>query len=217
MSGPNEPFWASDTPKEQQEQSAFAYPAEHMPPEYRPARTPTRRRWPWLACGVVLGVVLVPCLIVSLLIGSSVVLVVQSGVSLDGFCADLTAQRYEAAYDLLSSQLQAQVGHDRFIQVSQQRDATAGVVRSCQSPRNTFSLHNTDVTLQFEIVRNQTYRGTVTLVHQPSGWKINRIDPGLQLLPDATSSRQTPGRGLFTSLMGVKAGPPARATNTTTG
>lgn len=183
MSGPNEPFWAGDTtPKEQ---TAFVYPAEHLPPEYRPARTPARRRWPWLACGVVLGVVLVPCLLISVLIGFSAILVVQSGASLDGFCADLTAQRYEAAYDLLSSQLQTQVSHDRFIQVSQQRDETAGVVRRCQSPRTTFSLHNSDVTLPFEMVRNQTYQGAVTLVHQPSGWKINRIDPGLQLLPDA--------------------------------
>ncbi|HEV8190639.1 MAG TPA: hypothetical protein VGP82_04025 [Ktedonobacterales bacterium] len=184
MPGPNEPFpfWAGDTPREQ---SAFVYPTEHMPPEYQPGRKSPKRHWPWLACGVVLGVLLVPCLLISLFIGFSVVFVVQSGASLDGFCADLTAQRYDAAHNLLSSQLQAQVRHARFVQVSQQRDEAAGVVRSCQSPRNSFSLHNTDVTLQFEIVRSQTYKGTVTLIHQSSGWKVNRLDPELALLPEA--------------------------------
>lgn len=181
MSEPNEPFWAGDTRKEPQ--PALVYPTEHMPPEYNPTRTPRRRRWPWVTCGVVLGVLLVPCLVVSFFAGSGVLLVMQSGASLDQFCADLTAQHYDAAYDLLSSNLQAQVSRDSFVQSSQQHDATSGTIQSCQSPRNDISWANTDVTLQFVVVRAQTYSGTVTLVHQSSGWKINRIDPELALLP----------------------------------
>lgn len=181
MSEPQEPFWANET--SQSQPPALDYPAEHMPPEYQSTRTPTKRRWPWLACGVIFGVLLLPCLLVTLLTGFGAVLVLQSGASLDGFCADLTAQHYDAAYDLLSTQLQTLVSHESFIEASQQRDETAGQVRSCQSPRNDISWDNTNVTLQFVVVRAQTYQGTVTLVHQDSGWKLNRIDPTLQLLP----------------------------------
>ncbi len=181
MSESNEPFWAGDKPTG--EQPTLVYPPEHVPPDYHPPKTSRRKRWPWVACGVVLGVLLVPCLLISLLVGFSTVHVVQAGASLDQFCTDLTARHYDAAYDLLSSGLQAQVSHDSFVQVSRQQDETAGVVRSCQSPRNSISWHNDDVTLQFEIVRKLTYSGTVTLIRQSSGWKINRIDSELALLP----------------------------------
>jgi hypothetical protein len=159
----------------------LTYPPQHLPPEYAPRVR--ARRWPWITCGIIIGVLLIPCALLAFL-----AIFVFSGIAgtngtITPFCDDLKTQRYAAAYDTFSTQLQSQVGREQFVAVNAQRDQTDGPIRSCGYAHNSISLHNSASFIPLEITRTQTYTGTVHLVQEGGRWKIDAIDPALQLTP----------------------------------
>jgi hypothetical protein len=156
-----------------------AYPPQHMPPEYVP-RAPARR-WPWITCGIIVGVLLIPCGLLGALAFYLVGGIVGTSGTISTFCGDVEAQRYSAAYDTFSPQLQGRVSRELFVAVNTQRDQIDGPVRACVNLHNSISLHNADAVIPLEVTRTQTYTGTVHLVHQGNRWEIDAIDPALQL------------------------------------
>jgi hypothetical protein len=159
----------------------LTYPPEHMPPEYAPrARA---RRWPWITCGIIIGVLLIPCALLAILGVYLFSGIAGTNGTISTFCDDLKAQRYSAAYDTFSTQLQSQVSREQFVAVNTQRDQTDGPVRACGNPQISISLHNNNAYIPLAITRTQTYTGTIHLVHEGNGWKIDAIDPALQLTP----------------------------------
>jgi hypothetical protein len=97
------------------------------------------------------------------------------------FCNDLKSQRYSAAYDGFSPHLQSRISRDQFISVNLQRDQVDGPVRACGRAQTSISLHNADAFIPLEITRTQTYIGIIQLVHERNRWKLDAIDPALEL------------------------------------
>jgi hypothetical protein len=134
-----------------------------------------------LGCGIVLGVLLVPCVLIGGLVGFLAFQAIGAGSVLGTFCDDLRAQRYDAAYALFSTGLRAQLAHDQFIANARDRDAADGPVRACGNPTNSISVANDTATLPITITREQTVQGTLSLVKEGGSWKIAQLDPALLL------------------------------------
>jgi hypothetical protein len=141
------------------------------------------RRWPWITCGVIIGVLLIPCALLTILGIYLFSGVAGTSGTISTFCDDVKTQRYSAAYDTFSTRLQSQVSREQFVAVNTQRDQIEGRVQACGNSNNSISLHNGDASIPLEITRTQTYTGTVDLVHEDNRWKIDAIDPALQLTP----------------------------------
>jgi hypothetical protein len=156
----------------------ISYPPEHLPPAAHAKRP---RRWPWIACGIVIGVMLIPCLLLALFGGYLFTHIQGPQSTLTTFCDDLKAQRYGAAYDLFSPQLQGQMPRDGFTQAATRRDQVAGPVRACGVNSGNVSIHNDTVILVVTITRNQASTGDVTLIQVGGDWKLDALDPALGL------------------------------------
>jgi hypothetical protein len=159
------------------------YPPEHLPPEYQAANQRERRRgrgWV-LGCGIALGVLLVPCVLIGGLVGWLALQVTGTYSVLNTFCGDLKSRNYDAAYTTFSSGLRNQLSREQFVQVARDRDASDGPVRACGNPNNSVSLVNNTATLPIAITRNQTVQGTLALVKEGGNWKIDQLDPALML------------------------------------
>jgi hypothetical protein len=141
------------------------------------------RRWPWITCGIIIGVLLIPCALLTILGIYLFSGVAGTSGTISTFCGDVKTQRYSAAYDTFSTRLQSQVSREQFVAVNTQRDQTEGRVQACGNSNNSISLHNNDASIPLEITRTQTYTGIVGLVHEDNRWKIDAIDPALQLTP----------------------------------
>ena len=159
----------------------LTYPPQHAPPEYTPRVR--ARRWPWITCGIIIGVLLIPCALLTILGIYLFSGIAGTSGTISTFCDDLKTQRYSAAYDTFSTHLQSQVSREQFVVVNMQRDQADGPVRACGNSQNSISLHNGEAFIPLEITRTQTYTGTIHLVHEDNRWKIDAIDPALQLTP----------------------------------
>jgi hypothetical protein len=180
------PAYPGDNPG-QYDPSRLVYPPEHMPPEHQASQMRPRRTRPgWLlGCGIVLGVLLVPCVLISILVGILFgylgLALIGTGSVLGTFCGDLKTQSYPAAYDTFSSGLRAQISRDQFVAIAHERDQSDGPVRTCDTPNNSISVVNNTATRPISITRRQTVQGTIGLVKEGNSWKINELDPALQL------------------------------------
>lgn len=161
----------------------IAYPPEHMPPDLSAPRARRARRWPWISLGVILGVLLIPCVCCSFLGGLLLLQVTSSNSTLAAFCQDLMHQHYHDAYDLLSSSLRAQTPLEDFIRINTDRDATLGPIRDCQGSGGSVSVSNDIVTLPMRLTRERVYAGSVTLITENGARHIGALDPTLMLLP----------------------------------
>lgn len=102
-------------------------------------------------------------------------------------CADLKAQRYDAAYARLSPDYQARMPRDQFLAAARLHDAVDGNVTDCGLPGVTAGLSvnlGGDKTASFgaRITRatRGSFEGTVTLVKDGGAWRIDRLDDALQ-------------------------------------
>lgn len=155
------------------------YGPSPMPAAPRPARRP--HRWRWMACGVILGVVLVPCVCLGAIAGYFLVQATGAGSTLNTFCADLKSQRYADAYTLLAPIYQVRVSRSQFVASSQALDRREGAVTACNQPHPSFTLDNNSVTLVVAIAhsRSATTTGDVSLIKSGGKWRIATLDPRL--------------------------------------
>jgi len=156
-------------------------PPEHRPPGARAAR-PGRARRPWaFGCGVAAGALLVPCLLMLWCGGFLVIQAAGANSALSTFCGHLRARRYSEAYATFSARLKADVGEERFTRANLDLDAADGAVRECRAAGNRISISNSASELPLVLVRARTYTGTVRLIQEGGAWRIDALDPALQL------------------------------------
>lgn len=99
------------------------------------------------------------------------------------FCEAAQNRDYSGAYHYLSPAFQGQMSVDAFVAANETHDETNGPITSCTS--RTDLLHasisgaHTNVTL--EVARGQSVVGTITLTRDADGWRIDTLDPMLEL------------------------------------
>jgi hypothetical protein len=90
-------------------------------------------------------------------------------------CADLTAQRYESLYTLLSPDLQQQGSAAQFAASQRELDSLAGTVHTCQP--SVASNSGGVATLALTLQRGQTAVGAqVTLDETQGSWRVTSYD-----------------------------------------
>ncbi len=101
------------------------------------------------------------------------------------FCADLKAQSYVSAYNLLSSGMRSQLTQDQFVQGSQQLDKAEGAVTSCKQATGgnvySYSLGASTATFNADITRATAgdMTGAVHLKNENGAWKVDGLDTSL--------------------------------------
>lgn len=186
---PSESGWQPPANAAQSGYPPVAYPAgvsyapDHAPSPAAPARLRTRRphRVRWIACGIVIGVLLLPCVCVGAITGYFVVQYTGSSAALNSFCSDLRTQNYSAAYDLFAPIYEVHVSRDQFVRSSQALDQREGTVTSCSQPHSNFKLTNNSVALLVAITRGRaaSVTGSVGLVKVDGKWRVAALDPQL--------------------------------------
>lgn len=180
---PASPVWPPPAPEYPANNSPAGYPvAPPHPVTPQPvARARTRRvhRWRWIACGVVIGLVLLPCACFGAIAGYFVIQAAGSSAALTSFCSDLKAQNYTAAYTLLAPIYQVRFSRDQFVRESQALDQQKGRVTACGKPQSNTKLINNAASYQLAVTRAQTVTvsGAVALVKSGSQWRIAALDP----------------------------------------
>jgi hypothetical protein len=119
----------------------------------------------------------------------------QPGLVLSRYCADLTQQNYTDGYGTLSDGARAHLSQAQYVQQQQTHDLIDGQVKSCSAPQAkggglNLNFGQTSASLSATLTRAQTTStkttstktttGTVSLVRQADGWKIDKLDAALQ-------------------------------------
>jgi hypothetical protein len=110
-----------------------------------------------------------------------------STLAVTAFCGNEQQQRYTAAYDEFSTNLQSQMTRDQFVSASQAHDSAGGTVSDCTaSPTGVVQQNDTSASFDVTVTRGTgataaTSDGTITLVKEGGSWKIDNIDPSLGL------------------------------------
>jgi hypothetical protein len=180
-----------------------------MPPEHAP---PKQRSWRGLTCGVALGALLLPCVLL-LICAVAFVPNIVSGIigtnrAISAFCDDLKAQRYESGYGLFSPALQQQVSRDDFVALNAQQDQAVGTVRSCGVSRLAINFVNNEAIVPVQLTRARSYPGAICLLHAGGQWQIDGLDPALQLTPHETTTAGLPPTESCTASAVPTAAPP---------
>ncbi len=187
----------------------YGYPQQPYPPGYAPAQYPypypyavpqparASNRALWITLSVAGAALLVVCVSCSVLFAVSIGRAANSFTQLlgptlaaDTFCVDVQEQRYSAAYDQLSRNLQSQMTRDQFASAASARDQASGPVTDCtpdtdSQPGDTSeppTLVHVTVTRGSVGGGTFTYRGDLTLVQEDGAWKIDAIDSSLGLI-----------------------------------
>ncbi len=164
------------------------YPGYPVPPQ--PQKNSNRTLW--IILGVVGGVLVLACVLCVggvFFLGSQLFNnpTIASTIAVTNFCADEESQQYVRAYNLLSSSMQSQRTQSDFIQRSQSLDTSQGTVSQCQpTTSSTNPATDTSASIPVTVMRGTgstatTTNGTITLVKESGGWKIDSIDPSLSL------------------------------------
>jgi hypothetical protein len=171
----------------------YPYPA---PPGYGqppypysyPYPQPQRRsnRTLWIVLGSVGGVLVLLCAACAVGIG---LLSNQIGgfigpiATASSFCVDEEQADYASAFTLLSTNLQGQYGEAGWEQANRAREVSYGPVQNCAPVSSGLSVAGNAATMRLQLTLNDgTHAGPITLVKEGSQWKIDTIDPGLNLL-----------------------------------
>jgi len=162
------------------------YPGYPVPPQ--PQKNSNRTLWIILSVvGGVLVLACVSCVVLFAVLGSQLFNspIFGSTIAVTEFCTDEKDQQYPQAYHLLSSSMQNQMTQDQFVQRSQSLDTSQGTVSQCQpTPSSTPQAGDTSASFDVRVTRGTAgtpTTGTITLVKESGGWKIDSIDPSLSL------------------------------------
>lgn len=136
------------------------------------ARMRGPRRWAPIALGVGAGLAI--CVVAALILGLFHQPASDAAPTARAICADLTAQRYDHLYALLSSDLQAQGSEAQFAASQRELDRLRGPVRVCQVSVASASGGAMSATLSLQ--RTQTSVARVELTEVAGGWRIASYD-----------------------------------------
>jgi hypothetical protein len=164
------------------------YPYPYGYPYPQPQKRSNRTLW--IVLGIVGGVLVLciaTCAVGIALLSGPLANAIGPSVTAASFCAEEEQSNYTAAYNLLSTTLQQQMGETQWDQANQAREASNGVVQNCAPVTSSgLSVSGNTATIQLQLTLNDgTHTGPITLVKEGSRWKIDSIDPGLGILQQA--------------------------------
>jgi hypothetical protein len=122
--------------------------------------------------GAVAGLVL--CAVVYLIFSATSAPRVDPTPTAHAICADLTAQRYEHLYTLLSPDLQSQGDAAQFAASQRELDSLRGAAHTCRA--SVGSLGTSPVVVTLRLQRTQSVSARVTLIQTSSGWRVSAYD-----------------------------------------
>lgn len=174
-------------------QYPYPYPYPYAVPQ--PARKSNRALWITLSiAGAALLVVCVSCSVLFAVglgrAANSFNQLLGPEIAASTFCVDVQEQRYSAAYDQLSRNLQSQMTRDQFESAASARDQASGPVTDCTPDTNDQSVDTSGPPTLVHVTVTRTsgsggtslYPGDLTLVREDSVWKIDAIDSSLELI-----------------------------------
>lgn len=99
------------------------------------------------------------------------------------FCEAAQNRDYSGAYRYLSTAFQNQMSVDAFVSVNETHDETDGPITSCTSRTDLLhaSIPGTHASVTLVVARSRTVVGTITLARDANGWRIDSLDPMLEL------------------------------------
>jgi hypothetical protein len=166
------------------------YPGQYAPPPMPPKRS---NRTLWIVLGSVGAALILICGVCAFAvialggqIGKALGPVVGASVTLSNFCLAEQEQDYSTAYGQFSSSLQDRLPEETFITNAQTHDTSDGKVTDCStssSGSGSTSISSDTVVLTLRVIRvdSPATTGSVTLVKEGNNYKIDSIDPSLNL------------------------------------
>lgn len=99
------------------------------------------------------------------------------------FCEAAQNRDYSGAYRYLSASFQSQVPVYTFVAANETHDASDGAITSCTAQTDVLhtSITGNRVTVILQVTRSHTATALTTLVRGADGWRIDAIDPSLEL------------------------------------
>lgn len=99
------------------------------------------------------------------------------------FCEAAQNHDYSGAYRYLSPTFQSQMPIDTFVIENETHDATAGDITSCTARSDLLHarIPGARATVILEVARGNKAMGVITLTRGIDGWKIDTLDPALEL------------------------------------
>ena len=108
---------------------------------------------------------------------------VSVAASIALFCEAAQNRDYSDAYRYLSPAFQARMSVDAFVAANETHDETDGAITSCTAQADLLHANivgtRTNVTL--EVTRGHTAMGIISLTREGDGWRIDALDPALEL------------------------------------
>lgn len=125
---------------------------------------------------ILLGAVagLVVCVVVYLVFSATHPPRVDPTPTARAICVDLTAQRYDQLYTLLSPDLQSQGDAAQFAASQRELDSLRGAAHTCRASFGSSGTSPVVVTLQLQ--RTQSVSAQVTMIQTQSGWRVSGYD-----------------------------------------
>lgn len=130
------------------------------------------RRWLPIALGIATGLAL--CALAYLALNFINQPAPDPTPTARAICADLTTQRYDSLYSLLSPDLQAQGSEAQFSASQRELDRLLGPAHTCVASSSSASGATMDITLTVQ--RTQAAAAHVALVQVSGGWRIASYD-----------------------------------------
>lgn len=147
-----------------------------------PARQSALRILPW-ALGMVTGVLLVLVGVAIFSHRNNAPPLVPVDRNARQLCADLTTQRYDDLYTMLSTAEQGVGPRDQFVASQRQLDVQLGAVSGCAYTVVSQDAANAKLLLQITRGSSPAAAATVRLVMQGSDWRIADYDSSLVAAP----------------------------------
>lgn len=99
------------------------------------------------------------------------------------FCEAAQNRDYSGAYRYLSPAFQSQTPIDKFVALNETHDEADGAITSCTARTDLLhaSVSGSHTSVTMEVARSRTVVGTITLTRGADGWRIDTLDPLLEL------------------------------------
>lgn len=128
----------------------------------------------WLPVALGIGAGLAVCVVAALLLGLLRQPAPDAAPTARAICADLTTQRYDRLYALLSPDLQAQGSEGQFAASQRELDRLRGPVRGCRA--SVVGAEGGAMSATLSLQRAQSSVARIGLTEVAGGWRIVSYD-----------------------------------------
>ena len=108
---------------------------------------------------------------------------VSAAATIALFCEAAQNRDYSSAYRFMSPAFQRRMPVATFVALNETHDVTDGAITSCTARTDLLhaSIPGSHANVTMEVARGRTVVGTITLARGAQGWRIDTLDPMLEL------------------------------------